>query len=40
MMLILWCFSQKAADFATFTWEVCKLIRYEEKWEEIEEKWY
>ena len=38
MMLILRCFSHKAADFATSTLEVCRLIRYEEKWEKIEKK--
>ena len=37
-MLILRYFSHKAADFATFTLEVCRLIRYEEKWEKIEKK--
>ena len=34
------CFSHKIADFATFTSEVCRLIRYEEKLEKIENKLY
>ena len=38
MMLILRYFSHKAADFATFTLEVCGLIRHEENWEKIEKK--
>ena len=33
MTLVLRWFSHKTADFATFTLEVCRLIRYEEKWE-------
>ena len=40
MILDLLCFSYKTADFATFTSEVCKLIRNEEKWEKIEKKSY
>ena len=31
MMLILRWFNHKIADFATFTLEVCRLIRYGEK---------
>ena len=40
MTLVLRWFSQKTADFATFTLEVWRLIRYEEKWEKIEKKVY
>ena len=35
MMLILRCFSHKTTCFATFTSEVCSLIRYKEKREKI-----
>ena len=38
--MILISLSHKAADFATFTLEVCRLIRYEEKWDKIERKSY
>ena len=38
MMLILRWFNHKIADFATFTLEICRLIRYEEKWEKKEKK--
>ena len=38
--MILDSLSHKTADFATFTLEVCRLIRYEEKWDEIERKSY
>ena len=40
MMLILPWFSHKTAHFATFTLEVCRLIRYKENWEKIEKKSY
>ena len=40
MMLILRWFSLKTADFAAITLEPCRLIRYEEKWEQIEKKLY
>ena len=39
-MLILWWFRHKTADFATFTYEVYRLFRYEEQWEKIEKKSY
>ena len=34
------CFSHKNTDFKTFTSEVCRLIRYEEKLEKIGRKSY
>ena len=36
MIFILQCYSHKVVAFATFTSKVCRLIRYEEKWEKIE----
>ena len=38
MILILLCFTQKTTDFAAFTLEVCRLIRYKEKWDKIEKR--
>ena len=40
MMLILWWFSHKTADFATFTLEFCSLIRYDGKWEKVDKNMY
>ena len=40
MTLILQWFSHKTADFATFTLEVCRQIRYEKIWNKIEKKSY